>query len=63
MSTNADRPTGGIRSSEEDGVETLRARAAATSRLRVALGDAWDLGHAAGRADAAQDGDTRNPYR
>lgn len=31
--------------------------------MREALGDAWDQGHAAGRADAAQDGDTRNPYR
>ncbi|WP_438352660.1 hypothetical protein [Microbacterium sp. CJ88] len=63
MSTNVDRPTGGIRSLEEDGVEALRAREAATSRMREALGDAWDQGYAAGRADAAQDGDTRNPYR
>ncbi len=38
-------------------------RAGSRARDLEALGDAWDRGHAAGGADAARDGDTRNPYR
>jgi hypothetical protein len=38
-------------------------RRAALARDREALGDAWDLGHAAGASDEASGGDTANPYR
>ncbi|MFE1664050.1 phage baseplate assembly protein V [Microbacterium sp. P02] len=38
------------------------SRAASLARDLEALGDAWDQGHAAGRADASGDA-TPNPYR